>query len=51
VPLTARQGDVDCLLLIEPGFPSDFLAEAELRHGLPFIHHGLLEQADLDMMV
>jgi hypothetical protein len=43
--------DVDCLLLITSGFPSNALAEAELRRGLPFIHLELLEQADLEMMV
>ena len=43
--------DVDCLLLIAPGFPSDTSAEAELRRGLPFIHAELLEQADLEVMV
>jgi len=35
--------DVDCVLLIGPGFPSDPLAEAELLAGLPFIN---MELAD-----
>jgi hypothetical protein len=43
--------DVDCVLLIEPGFPVDASAELELRLGLPFIHMELLEQADLDVMM
>ncbi|MDB5389851.1 MAG: hypothetical protein JWM11_5497, partial [Planctomycetaceae bacterium] len=30
--------DVDCVLLIEPGFPRDADAEAELLAGLPFIN-------------
>ncbi len=29
--------DVDCVLLIGPGFPADITAEAELLAGLPFI--------------
>ncbi len=37
--------DVDCVLLIGPGFPQDAAAEAELLAGLPFI---TLEFVDLD---
>jgi hypothetical protein len=37
--------DVDCVLLIEEGFPRDPQAEAELLVGLPFIN---LEMVDLD---
>jgi hypothetical protein len=37
--------DVDCVLLIGPGFPNDPGAEAELVAGLPFIN---LELVDLD---
>jgi hypothetical protein len=48
---TFEPNDIDCILLIAPGFPSDASAEAELRRGLPFIHAELLEQADLDVMV
>src|SRR5262249_37528818 len=29
--------DVDCALLVAPGFPTDPRAEKELRDGLPFI--------------
>ncbi len=36
--------DVDCVLLIEPGFPRDAAAEAELIAGLPFVN---LELVDL----
>src|SRR5438309_6778510 len=37
--------DVDCALLIGPGFPADAAAEAELLSGLPFIN---LELVDLE---
>jgi hypothetical protein len=37
--------DVDCVLLIGPGFPHDPGAEAELLAGLPFIN---LELVDLE---
>jgi hypothetical protein len=35
--------DVDCVLLIGPGFPRDRNAEAELLSGLPFINMELVE--------
>ena len=35
--------DVDCVLLIEPGFPADSAAETELLAGLPFINLGLVD--------
>jgi hypothetical protein len=35
--------DVDCVLLIGPGFPSDPAAEAELLAGLPFINQELVD--------
>lgn len=35
--------DVDCVLLIEPAFPSDAVAEAELLAGLPFINLELVD--------
>jgi Family of unknown function (DUF6932) len=35
--------DVDCVLLIGPGFPIDPLAEAELLAGLPFINMELVD--------
>jgi hypothetical protein len=37
--------DVDCVLLIGPGFPHDASAEAELLAGLPFVN---LELVDLE---
>jgi len=36
--------DVDCVLLIEAGFPHDETAEAELLSGLPFINMELADQ-------
>lgn len=35
--------DVDCVLLIGPGFPTDPAAEAELLAGLPFISLDLVD--------
>ncbi len=35
--------DVDCVLLIEPGFPRDPAAEAELLAGLPFVNLELVD--------
>ena len=35
--------DVDCVLLIEPDFPRDAAAEAELLAGLPFINLELVD--------
>ena len=36
--------DVDCVLLVEAGFPSDEAAETELLAGLPFINMELVDQ-------
>jgi hypothetical protein len=36
--------DVDCVLLIEPGFPLDSAAEADLTAGLPFINMELVNR-------
>ena len=43
--------DVDCVLLIEAGFPHDKAAEAELVGGLPFLEINLVNQADFDVLV
>ena len=43
--------DVDCVVLIESGFPKDAAAEKELRDGLPFIELKLVGQADFDEFV
>lgn len=40
--------DVDCVLLIERGFPADASAEAELNAGLPFLELKLVRQAEFD---
>jgi len=37
--------DVDCVLLIESGFPKDATAEDELVAGLPFINLELVDEA------
>lgn len=38
--------DVDCVLLIGPGFPADAAAEAELDAGLPFLEIRLAAEAE-----
>jgi hypothetical protein len=43
--------DVDCVLLIEPGFPKDAAAEAELVEGLPFLDIKLVRQDGFDEFV
>jgi len=43
--------DVDCVLLIEAGFPRDKAAEGELLGGLPFLEINLVDQADFDVLV
>jgi len=43
--------DVDCVLLIGPGFPIDAESEAELNAGLPFLEIKLVGQADFDEFV
>ncbi len=43
--------DVDCVLLIGPGFPADVAAEAELDEGLPFLEMKLVGQTDFDEYV
>jgi uncharacterized protein DUF6932 len=43
--------DVDCVLLIEAGFPRDKLAEAELIAGLPFLEINLVSKTDFDLLV
>ena len=35
--------DVDCVLLIGPGFPHDAVAETELLTGLPFVNMELVD--------
>lgn len=43
--------DVDCVLLIEPGFPRDAFAERELIAGLPFLELSVVNQADFSLLV
>jgi hypothetical protein len=43
--------DVDCALLMGPGFPKDRAAESELLKGLPFLDLSLVDDADLDYFV
>ncbi len=47
----AEPNDVDCVLLIGPGFPRDAQAEKELRDGLPFLDIEFAESADFDLFV
>ncbi|HEY3245399.1 MAG TPA: hypothetical protein VGM03_18815 [Phycisphaerae bacterium] len=41
--------DVDCVLLVGRGFPSDAAAEAELNAGLPFLEMKLVRQSEFDL--
>ena len=43
--------DVACVLLVEPGFPFDPSAGAELTQGLPFFHIKLVDQDGWDELV
>lgn len=43
--------DVDCVLLIGRGLPTDRAAEAELRAGLPFLDTALVRRKRFDTMV
>ena len=43
--------DVDCALLIGPGYPKDSTADTELQQGLPFIQAQLLTQEAFDFYV
>ncbi len=43
--------DVDCVLLIGPGFPGDPDAERELLDGLPFLDIQLVDQDGWDELV
>jgi hypothetical protein len=48
---TFEPNDVDCVLLMKPGFTPDKDAEEELLEGLPFIALMLVEQDDFDFLV
>ena len=43
--------DVDCVLLIGPGFPRDRAAEGELLRGLPFLEIQLVRQDAFELLV
>lgn len=43
--------DIDCILLIGPGFPRDEGAERELLEGLPFIELKIVEEEGLAFLV
>lgn len=43
--------DVDCVLLIEAGFPKDSVAERELRVGLPFLDVQFADQDAFERLV
>ena len=46
-----ESNDVDCALLIGPGFPKDSEAETELLEGLPFLDIDLVRQDGWDELV
>ena len=43
--------DVDCVLLVGPGFPRNAAAETEILGGLPFLDIALVGPADFDDFV
>jgi len=43
--------DVDCVLLIEEGFPKDPAAERELRTGFPFLDVQLVDRDAFDQLL
>jgi hypothetical protein len=43
--------DVDCVLLIGPGYPADPAAEEELNKGLPFLDIAIAGQKDFDRFI
>jgi hypothetical protein len=43
--------DVDCVVLIGPGYPADRTAEQELDDGLPFLDIAVVGQVDFDRFV
>ena len=43
--------DVDCVLLVEPGYPSDAAAEEELEGGLPFLDIAVVGKVDFRRFV
>ncbi len=43
--------DVDCILLVGPGFREDVGVGAELAAGLPFLDCDLVDQEDFDLFV
>jgi len=51
VTAVLEPNDVDCVLLIDSGFPGDKNAEAELMAGLPFLSIEMVRQAGFDMLV
>ena len=44
----SEPNDVDCVILIDSGFPQDPTAEAELLEGIPFINLELVDQEAFD---
>ena len=42
--------DVDCVLLVDPEFPTDTEAEGELLAGLPFLEIAVVKQSVFDRM-
>ena len=42
--------DIDCVLLVDPEFPTDTEAEAELLAGLPFLEIVVVKQSVFDRM-
>jgi hypothetical protein len=47
----AEPNDVDCVLLIDPDFPRDSVAEKDIRRGIPFLEVQLVQPPDFEFFV
>jgi hypothetical protein len=43
--------DVDCVLLVGPGYPADAAIEEELESGIPFLDIAIVGQTDFDRFI
>lgn len=48
---TMEPEDVDCVLLVGPGYPADVTADEELEAGLPFMDIAVAGKVDFDRFI
>jgi hypothetical protein len=51
VTAETEPNDVDCVLLVDPGYLRNYSAEEDLLDGLPFLEIDLVDQVDFDRLV